>query len=251
MSSLRLDGRVALITGGTRGIGFATAEALAAQGADIVLVGRTDSTHANEQAEVLVKRYGIRAIGRACDVAVPTAVSSLYSEVFKLFKRLDVLVNNAGILRESVIGMIQEELLEQVLEVNVAGQIRNLQLAARIMQRRGTGAIINVSSIVGLRGNVGQTVYSASKAAILGLTLSAAKELAPSGIRVNAVAPGFIETDMMSTLSPETRALTVANIPLKRPGTPSEVADVILFLASDLSRYITGQVLGVDGGMVI
>src|SRR5262249_55417506 len=153
----------ALITGGTRGIGFATAEALAAQGADIILVGRTDSIHANEQAQLLAKNFGIRAIARACDIAVPAAVSSLYTEVFKLFKRLDILVNNAGILRESVIGMIQEELLEQVLEVNVAGQIRNLQLAARIMQRRSTGTIINVSSIVGLRGNVGQTVYSASK----------------------------------------------------------------------------------------
>ena len=178
-------------------------------------------------------------------------VAVFYRKVFDRYRRLDVLVNNAGILGDAVIGMIGDDLIDNTLATNVKGAIYNLQAAARLMQRKKTGSIINLSSIIGTRGNRGQTVYGASKAAIIGLTQSAAKDLAPANIRVNAIAPGYIDTPMIAHLDPATHATRIANIGLGRVGKAEEVANAILFLASDLSSYVTGQVLGVDGGMVI
>lgn len=249
MSSLRLDGRVGLITGGSRGIGRATAEALAEHGAAVVLTAR-EAAVAEARAAEIAANTGAAVFGVAADVADPAQVSVLVRQVFGRLKRLDILVNNAGVMPEALLGMNSEEAIRQVLDVNVAGAFRMLQAAARLIERSGGGSIVNVSSIIGLRGGVGLSLYAASKAAMVGLTLSAAKELASKKIRVNAVAPGFIETDMTSHFSDAKRQETLGNIALGRIGTPREVADVILFLNSDLARYVTGQVLGIDGGMV-
>jgi 3-oxoacyl-[acyl-carrier protein] reductase len=185
------------------------------------------------------------------DVADSAQVAVFYRKVFDRYRRLDVLVNNAGVLGDAVVGMIADDLIDNTMATNVKGAIYNLQAAARLMQRKKTGSIINLSSIIGTRGNRGQTVYGTSKAAIIGLTQSAAKDLAPANIRVNAIAPGYIDTPMIAHLDPTTHATWVANIGLGRIGKAEEVANAILFLASDLSSYVTGQVLGVDGGMVL
>ncbi len=186
-----------------------------------------------------------------CDVSDPAAVAHVYQQIFKTYGRLDALVNNAGILQDALLGMITPAVVERTLAVNLAGSLYNLQAAARLMSRKASGAIINVSSIIGVEGNVGQALYGSSKAGIIGLTKSAAKELAPKGIRVNAVAPGFIDTDMARQLPPEIFQQRVASVPMGRIGLPEDVAKVVLFLASDLASYVTGQVIGVDGGMVI
>lgn len=247
---LDLAGRVAVVTGGTRGIGWATARLLASHGASVVVVGREDSSSASAAAGKLNADFGQPALGAVADASDPDAIKALYQQVRRELGRLDVLVNNAGILRDALVGMIDDDLVSDTLAVNTAGPIHHLQAAARLMRRNG-GSIINVSSIIGRRGNVGQVVYAASKAAVIGMTLAAAKELAPRGIRVNAVAPGFIDTDMTRALPPEKFDERVASVAMGRPGTPDDVAQTILFLASDLSAYVTGQVLGVDGGMLI
>lgn len=246
-----LSGRVAVITGASRGIGAATARLLAQRGAHVVLTAHENIEALSELADSLGHDYGVTALAALADVADEAQVAAVYRTVQAIFKRLDILVNNAGILGDAMIGMIGEPLLERVLSVNLAGAIRNLQLAARLMGRHGGGAIISVGSIIGRTGNAGQVAYAASKAGIVGMTLSAAKELGKQGIRVNAVAPGFIDTDMIRHLAPTVHAERIANIPLGRPGAAEEVARAIGFLVSDDASYITGQVLGVDGGMVI
>jgi 3-oxoacyl-[acyl-carrier protein] reductase len=246
-----LAGRAAFVTGASRGIGLAVAERLAAMGADVALGGVRDPDKLAALADDLAARHGVRTLALAGDVADPAAVKGFYQTLFRTWKRLDVLVNNAGVLEDALIGMIGDDLVDRVLGTNTRGAIHNLQGAARLMMRARRGSIINVSSIIGVRGNEGQAVYAASKAAVIGLTLAAAKELAPQGIRVNAVAPGYIEPDMIKGLPPEVHATRVAQIGLGRIGTPDDVADVVAFLASDLSAYVTGQVIGVDGGMRI
>jgi 3-oxoacyl-[acyl-carrier protein] reductase len=185
------------------------------------------------------------------DVRDAVAVRNCYVEIFRRFKRLDVLVNNAGILQDALLGMITNEMIRGVIETNLVGNLLHLQEASRLMSRNRRGSIINLSSIIGRYGNEGQTVYAASKAGIIGMTMAAAKELAPKNIRVNAVAPGFIDTAMTRQLLPDKFEQRVAAIRMGRIGTAEEVAQPILFLASDMSSYVTGQVLGVDGGMVI
>lgn len=247
---LDLTGRVALVTGGTRGIGLASAQLLADHGASVVVVGRADTTQAENCAAELTAATGQACLGLVADAGDPAAIRALYQTVRSEMGRLDILVNNAGILRDALIGMVDDELVDTTLAVNTAGPIHHLQAAARLM-RKGGGSIINVSSIIGHRGNVGQLVYGASKAAVIGMTLSAAKELAPRGIRVNAIAPGFIDTDMTRALPPEKFQERVDSVAMGRAGTADDVAKAVLFLASDLAAYVTGQVLGVDGGMLI
>lgn len=248
---LRLDGRVALVTGATRGIGWAIARTLAAAGARIVVNGLGDRQLVSERAADLRREYGVETLPMAADIGDAGAVMGMYRAVAGHFGRLDILVNNAGILADALIGMIPDAMVEGALRVNTAGAIYNLQAAARLMRRGGGGSIVTISSIVGLRGNAGQTVYAATKAALVGMTLSAAKELGPYGIRVNAVAPGVIDTDMTAHLDEATRGALVGGIPLGRAGRAEEVGQVVLFLVSDLAAYVSGQVVGVDGAMVL
>jgi 3-oxoacyl-[acyl-carrier protein] reductase len=232
---------VALVTGSTRGIGLAAGRRLAEDGFTVVVNG-TDEAAARQRAEEL----GGEAL--AFDVSDAAAVQAAVRELFKRHKRLDVLVNNAGILEDALLGMIKPD---RTFAVNAMGVLNTMQASARLMARGGGGSIVNVASIIGVTGNKGQVAYAGSKAAVIGMTKSAAKELAPQSIRVNAVAPGFIDTDMTRAMPEEIYAERVASVGLGRAGTPEEVAEAIAWLASDRARYVTGQVLGVDGGMVI
>ncbi|MGD0207771.1 MAG: SDR family NAD(P)-dependent oxidoreductase [Verrucomicrobiota bacterium] len=250
-SLLTLRGKIALVTGSTRGIGWASARLLAQHGATVLVNGGSESDLLKQRVDELKSTYGVEAEGFAFDVGSADAVKECYGAIFKKHKRLDILVNNAGILQDSLLGMVTSESLARVFHVNVNGVVLNMQYAARLMARNQSGSIINISSIVGRVGNSGQVVYGGSKAAVIGLTLSAAKELAPANIRVNAVAPGFIDTDMVRQLPREKFEERVRSIKMGRIGKAEDVARAILFFASDLSAYVTGQVLGVDGGMLI
>jgi 3-oxoacyl-[acyl-carrier protein] reductase len=246
-----IEGKVAFITGSTRGIGWATAKTFAGHGAKVILNGRNDEKLLQSRIAEIKAEYGIDCDGIFADVSNADEVKKCYQEIFKRYKRLDILVNNAGILQDALLGMISTEVINETFAVNAIAPLYNLQEAARLMSRNQSGSVINISSIIAARGNVGQALYAASKAALIGMTLSAAKELAPSGIRVNAVLPGFIDTDMARSLSEEKFADRIASIKMGRIGTPYEVANVITFLASDLASYVTGQIVGVDGGMLI
>ena len=239
-----LSGRVALVTGGTRGIGLATARALVEAGATVVLTGR-DEARAKEAA------VSVGASGLALDVTDAKAVSSLVRGVAKEHGKLDIVVANAGIMEDALLGMIREELVDTTLSTNVAGTLHTVQAAARAMMRKKTGSIVVLASIVGEYGSAGQTVYAASKAAVANIARSAAKELGRSGIRVNAVALGVIETDLTAGLSEDAKAENAGKTPLGRLGRPEEVANAIRFLVSDEASFITGQVLGIDGGLVL
>jgi 3-oxoacyl-[acyl-carrier protein] reductase len=247
MPRIDLSGRVALVTGASRGIGLAIAQRLAAAGASVVVNARTID---DGILEAFGKDEAQRISVLPGDVGAPETAGQMTRAIFTHHKRLDIFVNNAGIMRPAPIGMISDDEIDRTLATNLAGAIRLIQSAARLMARTG-GSIVNLSSIVGLKGATGQLAYAASKAGIVGATLAAAKELAPKGIRVNAVAPGFIETGLTAALSAEVRHEALGSIGLARAGTVEDVADAVLFLASDLSRYVTGQVLGVDGGMVL
>lgn len=250
-SLLSLKGKIALITGSTRGIGWETARLMAAQGATLLLNGVSDPDLLAQRVAALQSEFGVEAEGLLLDVGDYAELKQAYQTIFRRFKRLDILVNNAGVLESQLLALLTPEQLERALRINLSGAIYHMQYASRLMARNGSGAIVNLTSIMGRYGNSGQLAYASSKAGLIGATLSAAKELAPKGIRVNAVAPGLIDTDMVGHLSPAQREQVVASIGMGRAGTPAEVAQVILFLASDLAAYVTGQVLGVDGGMVV
>lgn len=251
VSPLMLKGKVAAITGGTRGIGWASAQAIAAQGATIIISGHSNGVLLEERVLELRDRFGIAAEGMLFDVEDSNQVRDFYSAIHKTHKRLDILVNNAGILDDGLLAMASVESFRKTFDVNVLGVVLNMQYASRLMSRNRAGSIINISSIIGRFGNAGNVIYGGSKAAVIGMTLSASKELASAKIRVNAIAPGFIETDMVRHLSPEKYQELMASIKMGRIGTPEDVASAVLFFASDMSSYITGQVLGVDGGMII
>jgi 3-oxoacyl-[acyl-carrier protein] reductase len=250
-SIFRLDNRVALVTGSTRGIGWATAQILASLGATVAVHGRQDLAAAETRAAELRDRFGVPAIALTGNSSVPSEIEPIYREIHRHFRRLDILVNNAGQMEGAPLGMIPVEQAARMLNVNTLGPLLHLQQAARLMMRGKSGAIVNLTSILGTNGAKGWAAYSTAKAGLLGLTRSAAKELAPHGIRVNAVAPGFITTDMTAALSGSAREITRASIGLGRLGSPEDVARAVAFLASDAASYITGQVLGVDGGMSI
>ena len=248
---IELDGKVSIVTGSSRGIGNAIATKLASAGSNLIINGISDSEFLENEASRISEEYGINAIACVGDISNPSFADKIVKTAFQNFKRLDILVNNAGILRDSLIGMIQSDAVDATLSVNLKSVIYLTQSASRLMIRGGGGSIINISSIMGRFGNKGQLVYSSSKAGIIGATLSSAKELASKNIRVNAIAPGLISTDLIKNLNEEIFQDKLSAIGLKRVGKPEDVANAALFLSSDLSDYVTGQVLGVDGGMIV
>ena len=246
MMQIDLTGKNALVTGSTRGIGRAIAETLAKSGARVAVVGR-DLEKAKEAAAAV----GSGAQGFACDVTDTAAVAKLVSDVEAAFGSIDILVNNAGITRDNLVMRLKDEDWDGVQHANLRGAFASIRAVSRGMMKRRSGRIINVSSIVGIIGNKGQSNYAASKAGLIALTKSVAKELGSRNILVNAVAPGFIDTEMTAAMTPEARAALGQQIALERLGNPQDVAAAVAFLASDLASYITGQVLVVDGGMVM
>lgn len=246
-----LKDKIAVVTGASRGIGLATADRFAQAGAQVVLMGR--SLDALEQACTQIRTTCVEAQVQAitCDVTDAHSVRDAFQAVFRIHKKMHILVANAGVLESALIGMVTPQLIENNFSANAFGTLYCAQYASRLIARSGGGAIINLSSIMGRHGAIGQAVYSGSKAAVIGITQSLAKELASQAIRVNAIAPGFIDTGMAHSISPEKFAERIASIKMGRIGTPAEVANVALFLASDMASYVTGQVIGVDGGMVI
>ena len=250
MDSFRLDGKVALVTGATYGIGMAIAEALGEVGAKIAFNAR----HADKvaEAEKHYRELGFEAHGYVADVTDEAVVAELIAKIETDFGTTpDILVNNAGITKDGLLMGMSEEAFDRVIETNLKGTFNCIRFAARPMIRQKSGCIINMASVVGVAGNAGQANYAASKAGVIGLTKTAARELASRGIRVNAIAPGFIETDMTEVLSDKVKEASVSQIPLGHFGKPEDVANLAAFLASEAAAYITGQVIHCDGGMVI
>jgi len=241
---LRFENKVVMVTGGAAGIGRVTAENFAKEGARIAICDVNP-----EAGETTAKALGPEASFEKVDVADSTAVSSWVEGVFEKYGQIDVLVNNAGITRDSLIMRMKEADWDAVIGVNLKSAFNSIKAVSKIMVKQRSGRIINLASVVGVMGNPGQANYVASKAGMIGLTKTVAKELGARGITVNAVAPGFIETDMTEVLSDKVREAMLSMIPLQRAGTPQDVADTITFLASDSAAYITGQVLHVTGGM--
>jgi len=247
--TIDLHGKVALVTGAGRGIGQAIALALAEAGADIAVAEIKAELAADTVAQVTA--LGRTAKPYAVDVADFTAVHTMLDIVHKDFGKLDIVVNNAGITKDTLLVRMGEEDWDAVLRINLKGAFNCTHGAAKIMMKQRSGRIVNIASIIGLIGNAGQANYAASKAGLIGLTKSAAKELASRGINVNAIAPGFIQTKMTEVLTDELKQAMLNLIPQKALGLPADVAKAVVFLCSDLSNYITGQVLVVDGGMVM
>ncbi|MDB4889938.1 MAG: 3-oxoacyl-(acyl-carrier-protein) reductase [Gemmatimonadetes bacterium] len=241
-----LTGRTALVTGSTRGIGRAIADALTEAGARVAVVGRDQAKAVEVAAQV-----GGSAQGFSADVSDPASVVALVEGVEAAFGQIDILVNNAGLTRDNILFRIKDDDWDMVLDANLRGAFVAIRAASRGMMKRRWGRIINIASIVGITGNKGQANYAASKAGLIGLTKSVAKELGSRNILVNAVAPGFIETDMTAAMTPEARAALSGQIPLDRLGSPKDIAGTVAFLSSEHAAYITGQVLVVDGGMVM
>ena len=245
---MRIDlaGKVALVTGSTRGIGRAIAQGLHDAGARVAVCGRDLA-----KAQAVAAELGGEAKGFAADVSDVASVQQLVAGVEAAFGQLDILVNNAGLTRDNLMLRMKDEDWDAVLDANLRGAFVATRAATRGMMKRRWGRVINIASIVGITGNKGQANYAASKAGLIGLTKSVAKELASRNILANVVAPGFIETDMTAPMTPEAKAAMSGTIPLARLGTPADVAGAVVFLASDAASYITGQVLVVDGGMVM
>lgn len=244
-----LSNQCAIITGSGRGIGKAIAEALAENGANVAICD-IDEAQAAQTAEA-IKAKGVETLSGKVNVADAADFQAFINRVVEAWGRVDILVNNAGITRDTLLMRLKDEEWQQVIDVNLTGTFNGCRAVTRQMMRQKSGRIINIASIVGLIGNAAQANYAASKAGVIGLTKSVAKELASRGITANAIAPGYIETEMTAVLPEKAKAAFLENIPLARPGSPEDVANAVLFFAGPKSAYITGQVLTVAGGMVM
>lgn len=244
-----LGGKVAFITGAARGIGKEIARTFANSGAYVALCDIDKDLLETSVSEL--REYKTKAEGFILDVSDLKSCEEAAKKVIAAFGQIDILVNNAGITRDNLLIRMSEEEFDRVININLKGVFNCIKIISRIMMKQRSGKIINIASVIGLIGNVGQANYAASKAGVIGITKSAAKELASRNITVNAVAPGYIMTEMTAGLPDEAKAKMIENIPFKRAGEPSDVANAALFLASDYSSYVTGQVIVVDGGMVM
>ncbi len=246
-----LEGKSALITGASRGIGKAIAKKFASEGVASLVICARNLNQLQDLKTDLESKFPVKVFPIKCDVSVVEDINNLFSEIQTLGISLDVLVNNAGIMKDAALLMAGSDVYDANFNVNIRGTILVTQKAIKHFIRKKAGSIINFSSIVGMEGASGQSIYAASKAAVIGFTKSMSKELAPFNVRVNAIAPGFIDTDLTSHFNEMQRASLVQNIGFKRFGTIHDVSNVVVFLASSLSDYVTGQVIGVDGGMIL
>ncbi len=247
---MNFEGKTALVTGGSRGLGRAVCLELAKGGASVVLCYAGNEAAAQETVRE-IEALGAKALAIRCDVSDAAQVDALVKAAVETFGQIDILVNNAGITRDNLLMRMSEADFDAVISTNLKGTFLCMKAVSRLMLKQRYGRIVNLSSVVGLRGNAGQVNYAASKAGVVGMTKSLAKELASRGVTVNAVAPGFIETDMTAALTDAARAAAQGSIPMNRLGAPEDVAKAAAFLASDDAAYITGQVLAVDGGMAM
>ena len=247
---MNFAGKNALVTGGSRGIGRAICEELARGGANVVLcyAGRAEAA---QETVTACEDLGAKALAVQCNVADEAQVKALMDAAVKEFGRIDILVNNAGVTRDGLVMMMKEADFDAVIDVNLKGAFNCCKAATKIMMKQRSGRIVNMSSVVGVAGNAGQANYAASKAGVIGITKSLSRELAPRNVTVNAVAPGFIETDMTDALSDKQREAISSRIACGRLGQPEDVANLVKFLASDEAGYITGQVICIDGGMAL
>ena len=246
---MAFENKIVLVTGGARGIGKAVTERFHAGGASVAIVGRNEAAAQALAAELSAR--GARCIGYGCDVAVGAQIDATVDAVVKDFGKLDVLINNAGVTQDGLMVRMTDEAWNNVIQTNLTGAFQLLRAAARIMLRARSGCIVNISSVVGLIGNAGQANYCAAKAGLIGLTKSTAREFASRGVRVNAIAPGLIETDMTAKLNDDQKKALLTGVPLGRAGSSNDIASAVTFLASEDASYITGQVLSVDGGMAM
>lgn len=245
-----LKGKVALVTGAAKGIGRAIALALAADGA-VVVVNYNGSKERAERVVEEIRALGSDGMAYQCNVADTAATDAMIKDIIKIYGSLDILVNNAGITRDNLIMRMSEEDFDAVINANLKGCFNTIKASSRQMLKQRSGRIINITSVSGILGNAGQANYAASKAGIIGLTKTMAKELASRGITVNGIAPGFVDTDMTQVLSDSVKEAATAQIPLGRFGKPEDIANMAAYLASEKASYITGQIISVDGGMAI
>ncbi|MBU3217829.1 3-oxoacyl-[acyl-carrier-protein] reductase (plasmid) [Clostridium estertheticum] len=250
MIDLGLTDKIALITGGTRGLGRAIAEKLAEEKVKVIVTG-VNEERAKQVANEISLAYNVETLGLKHDVSSEESTKEVVKTIVEKFKRIDILVNNAGITSDGLMMTMKKENWDNVLSVNLTGAFNCTKFVSKQMLKQKSGSIVNITSVVAITGNVGQANYSASKAGLIGFTKTVAKELAERGITVNAIAPGYISTDMTSTLSDKITEEMLSKIPMKAYGKPEAVANAVLFLVSNMSRYITGQVINVDGGMVM
>jgi 3-oxoacyl-[acyl-carrier protein] reductase len=242
--------KVAIVTGGSRGIGRAIAKKLATFNSHVVINYTSSETEALKVKEE-IESLGVECMAIKCDVSKSEDVNNMINEVMNKFGKIDILINNAGITKDGLLMKMKEEDFDKVIDVNLKGVFNCTKAVTKPMMKQRNGKIVNMSSVVGVMGNPGQANYCASKAGVIGFTKAAAKELASRNININAVAPGFIETDMTDVLKDDVKESMLSVIPMKKFGTPEDIANLVMFLCSDMSTYITGQVIHVDGGMVM
>lgn len=247
---MKLENKTAIVTGGSRGIGRAICIALAKEGANIVTCYAKGAVAA-EETVAMCKEYGVQAVSIQADVAVKEDVENLFAEALKITGTVEILVNNAGITRDGLVMRMSDDDFNQVIDTNLRGAFYCMRAASKLMMKKRYGRIVTISSVVGVMGNAGQVNYAASKAGVIGMTKSLAKELGSRNVTANAVAPGFITTDMTDALPEAVKEQMAKEIPLARMGQPEDVANAVAFLVSDQASYITGQVLHVDGGMAM